>query len=149
NALQLLFGGDAEAVVVATGQQFRLSIMATRPHGANRVDHVLCRQVSACRDNGLSCITAALPCPDLPALLQNCGPARPMDGAVHTAAAQQAAVRGIHYRVYFDFRDIALLYFYFCVCHICFFSITENTRQRRRNYWPHLRVHPKHFLLIS
>src|SRR5690606_26438086 len=82
------------------------------PNGANRVNHILRRQVSACRDNGLACITAALPRPDFPALLQNSGAARAVNGTVHTAAAQQAAVRGVHYRIYLYFGNIALLHLY-------------------------------------
>src|SRR2546423_649804 len=81
-------GGEAEAVAIARSQQLVLATVASAPDRADRVNHVLGRQVIAASD---PCFTgrAAAECA---ALLHQPGSRRPMNRAVHAATAQQRGV---------------------------------------------------------
>src|SRR5207249_2330789 len=79
---QIMLGGECEAVPVAARQELVFAAAAAIPDRAHRVNHPASREVVAGSDAGLAGGAAA----QLPALLQQCGPGRAVDSAVHAAA---------------------------------------------------------------
>lgn len=77
---------------------------AAPPDGAGRMDHVLSRQPVAFGDLRLPGLAAV----QRPALLQQRRPGRPVDRAVHPAAAQQGGVGRVDDGVYSAGRDVPL-----------------------------------------
>ena len=97
-------GGQCQLQRRAVGrnQQLPLPVAAAPPDGAHGVDDELRRQAVAFRDLGLSGFAAVQGA----ALGQQLRPGGPVDGPVHTSAAQQALVGGVDDGVHLHGGDI-------------------------------------------
>src|ERR1700719_725690 len=65
---------------------------------SNGVNHVLCGEPAAAGNHSLSRRQAPNLAHNLPALSQDSGSTRAMNGAINTAAAQKRRIRRVHYR---------------------------------------------------
>jgi hypothetical protein len=95
---------DLEGAPVARGKQLGLALIAAMPDRADGVDDVARGKVARGRRLRVANLAAAEP----PALLQDRRPACPVNGSIHPAAAEQRGVRGVHDRIDFSLRDVAL-----------------------------------------
>src|ERR1035441_5211348 len=81
---------------MATGQRFRLTLLAAAPERADSVDDVARRQASGGSCHCLSGGKTADALDNLAASLEDGRPSGAMNSAVHTSAAQQGRVGGVH-----------------------------------------------------
>src|SRR5437660_732066 len=95
-------GGQRQRVAITRRQQGVLVVGAAMPDRAHGVDDEARRQRVAAREAHLAGGAAAEPT----ALLEQSGPGRAVDSAVHSAAAKQARVRGVHDRVHVEAGDV-------------------------------------------
>src|SRR6267378_7854 len=95
-------GGERQRVAITRRQQGVLVVGAAVPDRAHGVDDPARRQRVAVGEAHLAGRAAAEPT----ALLEKPGSGRAVDGAVHTAAAEQARVRGVHDRVHVEAGDV-------------------------------------------
>src|SRR5262249_54519510 len=106
-ALEPVARGEREARPGAAGARLGPALTGVAGDGAGRVDDVAARKAPGGRDHGLARGQRALPCADGLALLEDRRTAAAVYGSVHTAAAHQARVRGVHDRVDRFPRDVA------------------------------------------
>src|ERR1019366_7313896 len=99
--------GDANRLAMATGQRFRLTLLAAAPERADGMDDVARRQASGGCCDCLSGGKAANAIHNLPAGLQDRRPSCAMDGPVHTTSAEQGRVGGVHDGVGLFAGDVA------------------------------------------
>ena len=98
----LLLFGQGKAFAVAGSQKLPLTAMAAVPHGAHGMDHVPAGQVIGGGDFGIAGPAAA----QSAAFRQKLRPGGSVDGAVHSAAAQQGFLGGVDDGVHLHFGDI-------------------------------------------
>jgi uncharacterized protein (DUF1684 family) len=96
-----------QAALVAAPERGRFAVAAIAENRSDRVENVLRRQRTRARYHRISRRTTPDPRPDLIQLAHDRRPSRAMNRAVHSAAAMQAGVGGIHYGVDANSRDIA------------------------------------------
>ena len=100
--------GQGQAARVAARQDLRLSRSAPSPDGPHGVDDVAARKPTGRGENGFPGGKRTLLGADPPALFEDRGTARAMDGAVDAAAAQERRVRGVDDGVDVLAREVAV-----------------------------------------
>jgi len=93
---------ERETTPITTREQFILAVLAVVPDRADGVNDPSGREFVAFGDFGLARDAAA----ECAAFRQQFRPGRPMDGAIHAAAAQQGRVGRIHNRLHAPLRDV-------------------------------------------
>src|SRR6266849_2232872 len=94
---------ELDRAPMARSKQLGLAFAAAVPDRADRVEHMLYGQRPARGRLHVSRVAAAEPT----TLLENRRPTRTVDRAVHAAAAEQAGIRRVDYRVDLLLRDVA------------------------------------------
>ena len=94
--------GQRKACPIAGNQLFPLAVFPVLPHRANRMYYIFAGQAVSPRDFGLAGFAPA----QGSALRQQLRPRRPVDTAVHAAAAQQALVGRVDDGVHRHFRYV-------------------------------------------
>src|SRR6185437_3159743 len=100
--------GQPERVPVGGGQQLFFAFMTAVPHRPYGMDDIFGGQVTTGGDHGFADSAAALFGADRTASLQDHRTAGTMDGAIHTATAEQRGIGSIDDGVDGLFRDVAL-----------------------------------------
>jgi len=99
-----ILDSQIERPLVATGQQFILTVVAATPHRSYGVDNPPRREPIAARNLSIARGAAV----QRAAFRQKFGPGRSMNRAVHASATQQRGVSRVHNGVDFLLRDVAL-----------------------------------------
>src|SRR5258708_27580937 len=87
--------GKANRIAMAAGQRFSFIPISAAINRAYRMDHILCRQISACCDDRFPRRQAANLVYNLPAFGKYCRSAGLVNSAIDSATAEQRRVRGI------------------------------------------------------